>query len=282
MALVIGNGKYENLDQLRTPENDATTMGETLSSLGFQVFLATNLNGERMRNALTLFQEKVEFSDTVLVYFAGHGTQNYGVNYLMPIDFDPNNSSKKIDAINVETIVGALSNQLRTNLFIFDACFNELNQNSTGENSNARAVNAPPMGSLITFSTTIGKKAFDGVANHSIFTGALLDNMKIPDIDIEELFRNTRRDVLVNSNNHQMPTTISSLITQFRLNATQSLDDDTVDQNFMHLSEYGFSHKSVLRDMENGLEISQHDKAKQALRKLLCAKLDSPLPRQCQ
>ncbi|WP_165775722.1 caspase family protein [Paramylibacter kogurei] len=282
MALVIGNGAYENLDKLRTPENDATTIGETLSSLGFQVFLATNLNNDRMRNAISLFQKKVEFADTVLVYFAGHGMQRDDENFLIPTDYNPHLQSTNASAINIETIVHELSNRLRTNLFIFDACFDDSNSNLIGNKTIAPPVNAPPMGSLITFSTTIGKKAYDGIANHSIFTGALLDNMKIPDIDIEELFRNTRRDVLVNSNNHQMPTTVSSLITRFQLNASQALENSAVDQSFMNLSEHGFSHKSVLRDMENGLEISAHDKAKQKLRKLLCAKLTSPLPPQCQ
>ena len=220
LALVIGNSNYDSIAKLANPVNDAKLIAKTLDYLDFEVILATDLNEDNFMKKIIEFRNKRKDYDIGFVYYAGHGVQINGQNYLLPTEqnFDEEWKIKKY-AINVNDIMEYLTSITdQVNILILDACRNnpwESKFRSVKDpNNGGLAKMSAPTGSLIAFSTAAGRVAADGDGENSIYSKSLVKYMVLENTTLDQVFRNVRKDVLKESNNMQRPIESSQLTGQ--------------------------------------------------------------------
>lgn len=228
VALVIGNAKYEPaVGPLRNPVNDAKAVGTALRGLGFTVIEEHNVTREKLLKAVIQFRAGIQEAEVALFYFAGHGIQVAGSNYLLPVKsgYDPagvEDSTLRLLAetklFNAEQAVAEMSAAgARCNLVILDACRSTpVARNPRSRDSSAPAGGLaemqPPAGSLIAFATDAGHTANDGGGGNGLYTAELLKNLRTPGLTIEQVFKRTRAAVLEASMGSQLPAEYSRLI----------------------------------------------------------------------
>ena len=219
VALVIGNSNYRNAPRLENPDNDAQSMAQLLNSAGFEVISATDLTQNDMLRVVQDFSAKVAArgpNAVAMVYYAGHGVQLAGENYLVPVDArisSPgdlvNNSVRLVD---VMATLEAIPSRLR--IVLLDACrnnpFPEVNDAGRG-----LAIVDAPNGSIVGYSTAPGTEALDGSGDHSPYTSAFLKLAREPNLPIEQLFKRVRLEVNNTTNGKQIPWESSSLTSDF-------------------------------------------------------------------
>jgi len=220
VALVIGNAAYRTAP-LRNPANDAEDMAEALKALDFEVLQARNASLREMRSIMRRFSDEIETSNVALVYYAGHGIELNGRNYLIPTDADIQREYEIADqAFDAALILSMLDesstrNRQRVNIVILDACRNnDLPRSLRNVRSGLGRMDAP-VGTFIAFSTAPGRVALDGDGRNSPFTQSLLASIREPDQSIEQVFKNVRRAVLDQTRGSQIPWESSSLIGDF-------------------------------------------------------------------
>jgi uncharacterized caspase-like protein len=220
VALVMGNAAYQNVNQLANPANDAVAMSETLKSAGFDVVeLKRNLNVNEMRRALRNFSDIARDADFAIVYFAGHGIEIDGTNYLIPIDATLERDIDAFDeAISLDRILTVVEPARQLRLVILDACrdnpFNKTMKRTIGARAIGRGlakVEPASPNTLIAFAAKAGSTANDGDTNNSPFTAALVKYLPRPGLDLRKAFGFTRDDVLKATNNRQEPFIYGSL-----------------------------------------------------------------------
>lgn len=186
VALVIGNSNYQNAPQLANPDNDAESMAKFLNSAGFEVVAATDLTQNDMLRVVQDFSAKVSArgpNTVAMVYYAGHGVQLAGENYLVPVDAKVssqtelvNNSVRLVDVMStLETIPS------RMRIVILDACRNNPFPNVNDAGRGLAIVDAPN-GSIVGYSTAPGAEAQDGTGGHSPYTQAFLNVAREPNV----------------------------------------------------------------------------------------------------
>ncbi len=216
IALVIGNGAYKS-SPLRNPVNDATDIAYTIRNLGFSVILKTNANQRTMEESIRDFGKALRLGGVGLFYFAGHGLQIKGRNYLLPIGADvyEENDMKyeAVDAGRVLDVMDSAGNML--NIVILDACRDNPFARSFRSSTSGLARMDTPKGSLIAYSTSPGKVALDGSRRNSPYTEVLLKNIQVPDLTIEQVFKQTRKDIDILTAGKQTPWESTSLIGDF-------------------------------------------------------------------
>ena len=219
LALVIGNANYDK-GALDNPVNDALLMEKTLKSLDFDVILDTNIATLQDFNlTVRKFGDKRDEYNVGFIYYAGHGVQINGENYLLATK-EKYASEYDVDdnALSVQKIMRYLTNKTnQVNVLILDACRDnpfEQNWNPQARSSDGGrglAKIPPPTGSLIAFSTDAGNTAADGEGKNSIYCLSLAKNMQLENTTLDQVFRNVRTDVLKASNNTQRPVEASQL-----------------------------------------------------------------------
>jgi Caspase domain len=216
-ALVVGNSAYP-FGPLLNPANDAKLIAETLQKTGFDVTIVLDANRMAMQQALLDFSRDIRTKDTVgLFYYAGHGAQVNGANYLIPVDADIKSESEvKIFAINVDEFVATLERaDGRTNIVILDSCRNNPFGSGTRSINRGMALPDAPAGTFVALSTSPGAVALDGEGVNSPYAEALSKSMLEPNVSIEQAFKVTRRLVLQNTKQKQVPWETSSLTGDF-------------------------------------------------------------------
>jgi len=219
VALVIGNSNYQNAPQLQNPDNDAESMAKFLNSAGFEVVAATDLTQNDMLRVVQDFSAKVSArgpNTVAMVYYAGHGVQLAGENYLVPVDAKVssqtelvNNSVRLVDVMStLETIPS------RMRIVILDACRNNPFPNVNDAGRGLAIVDAPN-GSIVGYSTAPGAEALDGSGGHSPYTQAFLNVAREPNVPIEQLFKRVRLEVNQTTSGAQIPWESSSLTSDF-------------------------------------------------------------------
>lgn len=212
-ALVIGNSDYK-LMPLANPENDATDIAKKLETMGFQVIFATNKSKLETKQLIREFAQTLKQRSGVGIFFyAGHGSQIDGKNYLIPTDFNVKSPYEVSDAsIDVGLITGAMEeagNPL--NIIVLDACRDNPfpRKNRSGTRGLARIISAS--GTIIAYSTGPGNVAADGDGRNSPYTKYLLKHMDSQGLTIEQVFKRVRVDVESSTNGEQLPWETSSL-----------------------------------------------------------------------
>ena len=219
LALVIGNGDYGS-QPLSNPANDAALMAATLREVGFEVMEVINADRRALRRAVHDYSKLLNQSgeDAVgFVYYAGHGIQAQGENYLIPVD------ARIEDSIDVEfegfpasTLLNALGNAgNRLNIVVMDACRNNPYKAATRSGGAGLARMDAPSGTLIAYSTAPGKVAADGRGKNSPYTRALARAIQIPGAKVEDVFKSVRVSVMDRTNDAQVPWESSSLTGDF-------------------------------------------------------------------
>lgn len=217
IALVIGNGKYAR-DPLPNPPRDAALIARTLKGVGFDVIRVIDADRAAMQTALIEFGRKLAKSDSVGVfYYAGHGVQVNGDNYLLPIDIDIRTEAEVLlQGVNLNEILITLRPQnTRLAVAVLDACRNNPFVGLTRGLQRGLAPVSAPAGTLIAFSTAPGEVALDGEGENSPYTEALAKSIPVPGLAIEEVFKRTRQRVMQTTARAQVPWEHSSLVGRF-------------------------------------------------------------------
>jgi uncharacterized protein (TIGR02145 family) len=218
IALVIGNGNYTT-SVLANPENDARAMAEVLTSVGFEVFKYENLTQPEMKRVMDDFGRKLKTREVGLFYYAGHGIQSKGINYLIPVNAELEIEQHiEYDCVQVDRVVAYMAAAgSAVNIIILDACRNNPFERSWSRNVDGKGLAHmdAPTGTLIAYATAPGSTASDGGGSNGLYTSAILDNIRKPDRTIIQMFQSVRSIVLEKSNGLQRPWESTSLIGDF-------------------------------------------------------------------
>ena len=225
VALVIGNGDYTELPDLANPSRDASAMADALEGLGFEVTHGVDVGYRQLTGLVREFSRALTNADVALVYYAGHGVQFAGENYLLPVDAaldHPNDLD--FDAVRLTAVLNRMDRNDLINIVLLDACRDNplLQRWSSGSTrglvlgeGGGLGETPGPIGTLVFFATQPNGTAADGEALHSPFTEALLEHIERPGLEIADLVREVRRDVASSTDNVQVPWDQSSLTDRF-------------------------------------------------------------------
>lgn len=216
LALVIGNANYANMPKLVNPANDAKLIASNLELVGFKVSLATDQTQAQMKSLIARFADDTAKSGSgviSIVYYAGHGVQIDGTNYLMPIDASASSATDVvIGAVSASDLLKTLElGRAKVNVVVLDACRDNPFKNATRGLSRGLARVDAPAGSIIAYSTAPGQVAQDGITANSPYAEALAKHIATPGLVLEEVFRKVRIDVSLQTDGAQVPWEETSL-----------------------------------------------------------------------
>lgn len=224
VALVIGNSAYEHAPALKNPGNDAAAISKVLEKLGFDVVIGIDLSHASFAQTVNQFRKKLQGADVGLFFYAGHGLQVHGRNYLAPTDAElENETSLNFEAIPLHVVLNLMERTAKTNLVFLDACRdNPLARNlarSMGTRSTAigrgLAREETGLGTMISFATQPGNVALDGHGKNSPFATGMLKHIETPGMDVALVMRRVREDVIKETSGSQVPWSNSSLTGSF-------------------------------------------------------------------
>ena len=218
VALVIGNSAYSK-GRLKNPVNDARAIAAVLRQSGFSVTLKTDLDKRSFDEVVYDFGRELDTASVGLFYFAGHGMQIDGQNYLLPVDVRiETRSDVRYEAVDGGRILGKMQDAAcPLNIVILDACRNNPFSRgfSRGEENQGLAQVQAPSGSVVAYATQPGNVAADGRRNHSPYTAAMLKYISTPGLSIERFFKQVRREVAKETGNRQISWESTSLLGDF-------------------------------------------------------------------
>lgn len=220
VALVIGNSAYKSVPRLANPANDAALVGGMFKKAGFDwIDLRTDLNAAEMRKALRDFGGRARDAEVAVIYYAGHGIELDGTNYLIPTDAALETDSDVLDeAVALDRALFAVEPAKQLRLIILDACRDNPFAKTMKRTVAARAIgrglakiepNSP--NTMIAFAAKAGSTASDGDSKNSPFAAALVERLPTPGLDLRKAFGFVRDDVLKNTSYKQEPYVYGSL-----------------------------------------------------------------------
>lgn len=220
LALVIGNSGYGTVSPLDNPSHDARLIAETLEGLNFKVTLLLDGTQNDMKRGISQFGRDLRDAGpdaTGLFYYAGHGVQSFGTNYLLPVDVALSNAADlDLVAVEAQSVLRQMfSARNKTNIVILDACRNNPFSDILEFNDNGLAEMQAPTGTFLAYATAPGGVALDGTEGNSPFTRSMATQMSTPGLRIEQMFKNVRVEVIEKTNGQQTPWDASSLTSDF-------------------------------------------------------------------
>lgn len=221
IALIIGNSNYQDTDKsLTNPKNDATDLAAKLRTLGFEVMLLIDADRKAINNNLYEFGEKAKKYDTALFYYAGHGIQSKGVNYLVPIDAELKAEDDiQYNCVNANQVLDKME-LCKAKIIILDACRNNPFERSWHRGSSTRGLSmmTAPEGCFIAYATNPGNVAQDGKGRNSPYTDAMLKTLDKPNLSLENFFKEVLSEVKRSTKGTQTPWISSSFEGDFYFN----------------------------------------------------------------
>jgi WD40 repeat protein len=214
IALIIGNADYVNGGKLANPVNDATDLAANLQQMGFEVMQKANADLRTMEQMVDEFSKKARYFDVAMVFYAGHGVQVEGENYLVPTDAVlKDKADVKYKCLPLGMLLSKMEGKARTNIIVLDACRNNPFERgwSRSANGNGMAVVSAPKGTFIGFATAPGQTANDGAGKNGVYTAALLRHINTKSITIDQLFTRINNTVDETTSGAQVPWKTSSL-----------------------------------------------------------------------
>jgi len=222
LALVIGNSNYQFGGKLINPVHDAHAMKTALENLGFTVIEAVNCDQKTMKKKIDDFGNNLSNYDVGLFFYAGHGVQVKGYNYLIPVDSKLEyERDVEYDCVQAGRVLAKMESAgSKTNLVILDACRDNPFERSwtRGQTSKGLAFMNAPSGSLIAYATSPGNTASDGKGSNGLYTSAILDYIRQQGLQIEDMFKEVRKKVIKESGGKQTPWESTSLVKDFYFN----------------------------------------------------------------
>jgi tetratricopeptide (TPR) repeat protein len=230
IAIVIGNGAYAHVPVLPNPINDARAITKHLRTLGFEVTEGTNLDKRGMKRMSDGFLRDAATARVALMFYAGHGVQIDGRNYLVPVDASFTAGGEITgDMVEVDTMMTGLDDQIRTNIVVLDACRDNPMAQKTAANT-AGATRSLAIrsglaatsglgkgatlgaGTLLVFATAPGQVALDGEGDNSPFSAALSRHIGTPGLEVQQMLTRVRAEVVAATSSKQVPWSNSSLL----------------------------------------------------------------------
>jgi hypothetical protein len=223
VALIVGNSSYQSVPQLPNPSRDANAVAKMFRDSGFDTDLLINVGNLEFKRAIRKFESEADQADIAVVYYAGHGLEIGGTNYLIPIDARlASDRDAEDEAIPLERLVSSADGAKRLRLVILDACRDnpfvstmrrerKVASNTRGINSGLGRVEPTSTDTLIAYAAKAGSTADDGDGAHSPFTTAVLKDLPVPGLDVRLAFGRVRDDVLKSTGNRQEPFVYGSL-----------------------------------------------------------------------
>ncbi len=220
IALVIGNSAYQNVSALPNPVSDARAMGERFKLAGFDlVSVSTDLSNLAFKRALRQFEQSAAGADVAVVFYAGHGIEIRGTNYMIPVDARlASDRDAEDEAITLERLLYTVEGAKQLGLVILDAC---RDNPFLGRMKRTVAVRAMTIGlgiieptarnTLVAYAAKMGSIAEDGSGKNSPFTSALLKHLFVPGLDVRLAFGRVRDEVLKETDQRQEPYVAGSL-----------------------------------------------------------------------
>jgi hypothetical protein len=256
-ALVIGISNYPDGAHLKNPVNDAEDMSTSLEKLGFSVIKVVDASLEQVDRAVESFRDNLNSNDVGLFYFAGHGMQVKGENYLNTIDsnfYDEISAKHTSFPLNqVIDVMDSCSN--KTNIIVLDACRNNpfVRAWNRGPDQSDLATVYTPRGTLIAFATSPGQLAKDGTGRNGSYTEALLKHLDTQDVPIEELFKRVRNTLSTITFGKQTSWEHTSLAGDFYFNISIGRSVDIYSQDAISDSKFLLKPKDPIKDIIAGL-----------------------------
>lgn len=255
MALVIGNATYKAAPVLKNPLNDAQALATKLTALGFDVRVATDLDGEKFQRSVGEFcadlKKSGEKADAALLFFAGHGVQVRGENYLLPVDGDIRSEvDLKLRTVHLNVVLEAMASAARTSVVLLDCCRENPLPRLIAADGRSRSVRGDfglagmdaPSGAFVAFATQPDNVAEDGTGANSPFTEALIQYIDRPDTPISEMMIHVRRTVYEHTSGRQIPWDRSELFEPFMFKAS--------DHRVVDVRELSPEEKELAREEE--------------------------------
>lgn len=217
VALLIGNGAYQGVSPLANPGKDAALLAGKLEMAGFRVRVEADLSAERLRRALRDFAAEADQADWAVVYYAGHGLEFSGQNFLVPVDARLQaDRDVPFETVSLEQLLDSVSGAKKLRLIILDACRNnpfvvQMRTSSVRSADRGLARIEPDAGTLVAYSARAGQVAQDGDGQNSPFAIALARAIETPGLEINKVFRSVRDSVLRQTNQRQEPYVYGSL-----------------------------------------------------------------------
>lgn len=249
VALVIGNSAYDHAPALKNPVRDASAVALKLQGLGFEVLTGLDQTADQMRATVRAFSVALDSADLAVFYFAGHGIQVAGSNYLIPVDAEIlREADVDFSTLRLDLILAQMERAAATRIVLLDACRNNPFEGQlTRSMGQTRAVTtlgsglAPVRsegGAFIGFATDPGAVAFDGTGDHSPFSAALLSHLETPGLEINAMMTRVRADVYSATDRRQRPWTTSSLLSEVYLAPNQATEDLARDPRLADLAAW--------------------------------------------
>lgn len=246
LALVIGNNNYDGDSRLDNAVNDAKSIAETFERLGYEVIYRENCNTNDCSNVLTEFDAKISQADSSIFYFAGHGFQYEGENYLASTECPVENPNKHIcerTCIRLTEIFDIIKKaNTNVNIIIIDACRKGFSRGTTDSFIPIHT----PKGTIIAYSTSPGEGAKDkGMEGHSIYTGVLLKYIGRELLSVEDLFKKVRKTVYNLTGGSQTTWEHTSLIGDFYFNTGQMVYSVSIPYDDSVVKDRTYTHKGT-------------------------------------
>lgn len=228
IALIMGLGSYQTVPNLDNTLNDARDMADTLTRIGFDVTLSLDTTGAEMRQLLDDFAFRSEVADLALIYFAGHGVEVQGENFMIPVDAQvASNLDVQRQSVSLKQMLASVERARKMRIVILDSCRDNplgdaINPTATTPAQSTAAEGTtrgggglapanPDRGTMVAFAAKDGQVSFDGKGRNSPFATALMEKMVVPGLEISLMFRQVRDSVLDQTGNLQEPHTYGSL-----------------------------------------------------------------------
>lgn len=223
VALVIGNSHYSYSEMnLSNPEHDAQDIAKKLKDLGFEVVLRTDASLEDMDKELTSFGNKAKDYDVAMFYYAGHGIQSKGTNYLIPTNIENlAEDNIKYKCVDMERVLDTMEDsKCKLKIVVLDACRNDPLSRRWHRSAGTRGLSImnAPTGTIISYSTAPGSTALDGSGRNSPFTEAFLNTLDMPNLDVFHFFQRVGAEVIDKTGQSQHPWWSSSFTGDFYFN----------------------------------------------------------------
>lgn len=223
-ALVIGNQRYTQWPALHNAQNDARLMADTFRALGYQTTLVVNADARGLRQSLAQFSDQLSRGGVGALYYAGHGVQSGGRNYLLPTDMPTGSAATATTGLPVDELLKVLRHSgAQASLILLDACRNDpldgqapKRWRGAGSEGFAEPTRVPP-GMLVAYATQPGERALDGSGRNSPFATALARWLPEPNLRLTDAMEQVKRQVRADTQDDQRPLVESSLVTDFPL-----------------------------------------------------------------
>ena len=222
VALVVGNSKYPLIGELKNPEHDAKDVADALRKLKFNVTVKINVDQQELETAIIEFGQSITKDSVALFYYAGHGVQMEGNNYLIPVQSGIKRARDiRYKAVDLNMLIDEMVEADNgKNIIILDACRNNPLPNDDNRYQTAGLARTDaPAGTLIAYATSPGSVAIDGEGRNGIYTSYLLENIYLPGVPIEMVFKRVLQGVAADTNRKQIPWMSSSLDIDFYFTA---------------------------------------------------------------